>query len=580
MTTKQPQTGREQVLARLVNDPVYFAQHIFIEMGWHKHHPWTWMDSEIVLWMVKGPRESVTLAPRGYGKTHLVVAVVCYDLFRDTESKIKVLSKSERHAKDTVGLVKEVIRRVPFLRHLAPGPNDPDGALYFDVKPSKPSRSRSVEARGYGGQITGGRASRLIGDDLETRENVNTPESREALAKGTKEFRNIATYGDERITLIGTIHHETESLYPKLESRGYACCTWPMVAPTEKVRQLGLSPSIIDRMQRGQLKPGDIVNPDRHTPEDVAKAKLDGPDNFAMQFQLQVNLGQTNRYPLRLKDFIVMPVSKTKAPLSLVWGTRAGNNKSTLHAGIPMCGFFGDGLYAPVMFGPEFHPFQSSKMAVDPSGRGADLTGYACGGQLAGNIHIKALGGLPGGYSEQTLSELVLIARANYCTEIVVEDNFGQGAIADLIQHIARRHYLDAGEHPSYPEGWRCGVTSMRSTGQKELRLIDTLQPLADQHRLVLDEQAAADEEFQKQWTRLTRERNCLKHDDKIDAVELLVRSFGEVAATDPETAAKRLQEQKLEDDLRRVRDYHLGRKRDEPAWFQHQHAKKSGVGG
>lgn len=574
MTTTRPQTTDTDVLARLVNDPVYFVRQIFIEMGWDKHHPWTWMDAEIIEWMVNGPKESVTLAPRGYGKTHLVVGVIAYDLFRDPESKIKVLSKSERHAKDTVGLVKEVIRRVAFLRHLVPGPSDPNGALYFDVRPAQASRSRSVEARGYGGQITGGRASRLIGDDLETRENVGTPEARDGLAKGTKEFRNIASYGEKRITLIGTIHHETESLYPKLEARGYACRTWPMVAPGEKVVQLGLSPSIQDRIERGELAPGDIVNADRYTPEDVAQARLDGPDNFAMQFQLQVNLGQTNRYPLRLKDLIVMPVSRTKAPLSLVWGTRSGNNQSTQHVDLPMLGFSGDGLYGPVMFDQEFAPYQSSKMAVDPSGRGADLTGYACGGQLAGNIHVKALGGLPGGYSEDTLTELVSIARHNFCTEIIVEDNFGQGAVADLIQHIARRHFLEPGQDPSHPEGWKCTVITSRSTGQKELRIINTLQPLADQHRLILDTKSAADEDFQKQWTRLTRERNCLPHDDKIDALELLVRGFGEIMATDPQQAAKRLHEQKIDEELKQMRAFHMGHPQAAPAWFQHHHQK------
>lgn len=572
MTTTRPRTSGTDVLARLVNDPIYFVKQIFIEMGWHKHHPWTWMDEEIVWWMIKGPKESVTLAPRGYGKTHIVVAVCCYDLFADPESKIKVLSKSERHAKDTVGLIKDVIRIVPFMRHLQPGPGDPDGALYFDVRPAKASRTRSVEARGIGGQLAGGRASRVIPDDIETPENVTTVEAREHLAKMTKEFRNIASYGEQRVTAIGTIHHETESLYPKLEARGYACRTWPMVAPGAKVVQLGLSPSIQDRIERGELNPGDIVNPDRYTPEDIAQAKLDGPDNFAMQFQLQVNLGQTNRYPLRLKDLIVMPVNKVKAPTSLVWGKRAGNNVSTQHTDLPMLGFSGDGLYGPVMFDQEFAPYQTNKMAVDPSGRGADLTGYACGGQLAGYIHIKALGGLPGGYSEDTLNELVMIARHNHCTEIIVEDNFGMGAVADLIQHIAQRHFLEPGKNPNYPEGWKCAVTTRRSTGQKELRIINTLQPVADQHRLVIDTHAAADEDFQKQWTRLTRERNCLPHDDKIDALELLVSSFDEIMATDPLKAAQQLHDQRIEAELAAMREFCSGTPQGRPGWFQHQH--------
>jgi len=62
---------------------------------------------------------------------------------------------------------------------------------------------------------------------------------------------------------------------------------------------------------------------------------------------------------------------------------------------------------------------------------------------------------------------------------------------------------------------------------QKELRIIDTLEPLLNQHRLVIDRQIIVNDSTEDlahslvyQLTRLTKDRNCLAHDDSLDALE------------------------------------------------------------
>ncbi|SLN76398.1 hypothetical protein [Oceanibacterium hippocampi] len=73
------------------------------------------------------------------------------------------------------------------------------------------------------------------------------------------------------------------------------------------------------------------------------------------------------------------------------------------------------------------------------------------------------------------------------------------------------------------------------------------------QHRLVVDEEVARGGEgwkslalemnFIHQLTHITRERNCLRHDDRVDCVAGAVGHLVRVLAQDPEHARKTLLE-------------------------------------
>ena len=83
---------------------------------------------------------------------------------------------------------------------------------------------------------------------------------------------------------------------------------------------------------------------------------------------------------------------------------------------------------------------------------------------------------------------------------------------------------------------WKGGCSIVESewvNNQKEVRIIDTIEPVVTQHRLVISEdvirndakRALAGGEGQKhysflyQYTHITRDRGSLKHDDRLDAV-------------------------------------------------------------
>lgn len=96
---------------------------------------------------------------------------------------------------------------------------------------------------------------------------------------------------------------------------------------------------------------------------------------------------------------------------------------------------------------------------------------------------------------------------------MLIESNFGDGMFAALLEPVMCRVYL-------------CTLEEVRATGQKERRIIDDLEPVFNQYRLMGGARAAkadaeackGDEKEQKysvlnQLTRVTKDRGCLRHD-------------------------------------------------------------------
>jgi hypothetical protein len=191
-------------------------------------------------------------------------------------------------------------------------------------------------------------------------------------------------------------------------------------------------------------------------------------------------------------------------------------------------------------------------MAIDPSGRGGDETGYAIVKFLHGYQYVVAAGGLPGGYDDDTLLKLAQMAKLHGVNKIIVEANFGDGMYTKLLQPVVLR------VHP-------CMIEEVKHSTQKERRIIDTLEPVMMQHKLIIDPKVIENDyktvgqytpERQKhymlmhQLTRITRERGALAKDDRLDALAIAVAYWTEYMARDAEKATDDLRERKLRAEL------------------------------
>jgi len=492
---------------------------------------------DIAAYMQHGSKRRIVEAFRGVGKSWMAAAYVLWLLRRNPQLKIMVVSASKTRADDFTMFCLRLIREIPMLQCLEPDRDEQRSSVNrFDVRPAIPDQSPSVKAVGIFGQLTGSRADLILPDDVETPTTAWSVGMREKLLAAVGEFNAILKPGGE-IMFLGTPQTE-ESVYNKLAQRGYQVRIWPARYPEKPARYNDcLAPVIMDGCPELTGQPTD---PGRFNEMDLLSRETSyGRSAFALQFQLDTSLSDSERFPLKLADLMVLEVSD-HGPEKVVWSSGAEYRISDL----PTVGFSGDYYYRPAYIHGTWLPFDGCVMFIDPSGRGLDETAYAIVAHLNGNLFLLESGAFREGYTEPVLQGLAAAAKRQKVNLILLEDQFGQGMLESLL-----KPYLQA-QHP-------CSVETVRSNVQKERRIIAALEPVLNQHRLIVsrsviesDAKGRDEEVIERrlayqlfhQLTHLTVDRGCLAHDDRLDALAGAVQYWNESLAINEDLAIRERQ--------------------------------------
>lgn len=497
-------------------------------------------------------RRFILQAFRGIGKSFITCAFVVWKLWNNPDLKFMIVSASKERADANSIFIKRIIDLMPQLQELKPKQGQRDAVISFDVGPAKPDHSPSVKSVGITGQLTGSRADILIADDVEVPGNSATQAARDRLSELVKEFDAILKPGGT-VIYLGTPQTEM-TLYRELEGRGYTTTIWPARYPrdTKDWKSYGdrLAPMLQAELESDPegyfWLPTDPV---RFDDEDLRERELSyGKAGFALQFMLNPNLGDAEKYPLKLRDLIVADLDPASSPMVYQWLPNGQNKRDD----VPNVGLMGDTYHTYQTVGSAFSSYTQKILVIDPSGRGKDETGYAVLYQLNGYIFVMEAGGMRGGYEDSTLENLAKIGRKWKVNEYVIEGNFGDGMYLELFKPVAARI------HPA-------AVTEVKSKGQKEMRICDVLEPIMGSHRLIVnaativsDYQSASDKDGVRnpiyslfyQMTRISRERGALAHDDRLDALAIGVQFFVESMAKDAIKGQREVTEEWLEEQM------------------------------
>jgi len=515
--------------------------------------PPTPVQYDIADFLQSGPRRKVIEGYRGVGKSWITSAYVVWLLYRDPESRILVVSASKDRADSFSTFTKRLITEIPQLQHLKPGKNDRDSNIMFDVAPATASHSPSVKSVGVTGQMTGSRATHIIADDVETPNNSLTQLMRERLAEAVKEFDSILLPGGE-ITYLGTPQSEA-SLYNLLPERGYQMRVWPARYPTSSQAETyggALAPKIQSEVEQEPFLEGKPTDPERFSEIDLQEREASyGRSGFALQFMLDTSLSDAERYPLKTGDFVVMDIDPKKAPVHIAWSA----SPDLVDSSLPNVGFAGDRWYRPMHLSGQWAEYTGSVLAIDPSGRGKDETGVAVVKMLHGMLFIVEAKGLTGGYDEETLNQLGKIAWKHDVNYVLIEDNFGDGMFTQLFKPWLKKWH-------------EVSIEETKHSAQKEARIIDTMEPVLNQHRLIMDRSIIL-EDFETetpsyqlfvQLTRLTRDKGALVHDDRLDALSMAVQYWANQLDRDAEAAEEEHMEQLWEQEIAKLEEQVIGR--------------------
>jgi hypothetical protein len=179
-------------------------------------------------------------------------------------------------------------------------------------------------------------------------------------------------------------------------------------------------------------------------------------------------------------------------------------------------------------------PYDEVICSVDPSGRGTDETAACFIGQRNGLLYVHEIRAYRDGYSDKTLLDILRGCKKFKVTKLLIESNFGDGIVSELF----RKHLVQTKQN--------IDIEEVRASVRKEDRIIDTLEPVMNQHRLVIDRgvvewdfnsnpQAPPEERLLYmlfyQMSRMCKEKGAVKHDDRLDSLAQGVKYFTDALA-------------------------------------------------
>lgn len=523
------------------------------------------MQADICRFLYEGDLYRMVMAQRGQAKTTLTAIYAVFRLIHEPKLRVLIVSAAGKLASEIASFVIQILNglivdEVDVLWMLRADQIAGDRASVegYDVHWyfKGVNKSPSVKCLGVDSSIAGSRADVLIADDIESRKNSRTAVTREVLEDLTKEFESVNAEGD--IIYLGT-PQSTESIYNNLPSRGYQVRIWtgryPNAMEIDNYGEL-LAPIIIsDIANDPTLQTGGGLLGDKGKPtcpemfnEELLTKKVisQGEPKFQLQYMLCTELLDKDRYPLKPSNLIVASFGSKAGPLMPVPSMDERNR-------VKMSECQKHKLYWALVQQYENVVFDQTIMYIDPAGGGknADETGFAIIKTIGSYVYIYDVGGTEGGYESGKLQFMIDRAKEAGVTKVVVEKNFGYGAYLAMIKPM----FQD-------PEtGFKCEIEEEMVTGQKELRIIDTIEPVLTSGRLIIRDAVIksdwestakyptarrASYSLLSQMALITREKDCLRHDDRLDALAGAISTL--VAELDYDTKIKKDQESAKKD--------------------------------
>jgi len=501
------------------------------------------VQADILGFLFSGHKFRMVMAQRGQAKTTLTAIYAVFMLIHFPHKRIVVFSQNAKRAKEIAGWIIKIFSALEFLAFMRPDKysGDRSSVESFDIHWSLrgSDKSPSVACYSIESGAQGARADIIIADDIESLQNSQTVGRRTWLIEQTLEFESINQSGD--IIYLGT-PQSVESIYNWLPSRGYVVRIWTGRYPSHEQMEYyagKLAPMLVNDMQArpelcfgggldGSL--GQPTCPEMYDNDALNEKEMGlGKAKFMLQFMLNTSLSDADRYPLKLSDLIVANFSRDLGPVMPIWCSAA----QSLWEHAPRFGTRkSDSLYFAMNVRYDMAPFERTVMYIDPAGggRNGDETAYAIIKLIGTTIYVYDIGAVAGGYDPSNLVALVHAAKMADCKEVFIENNYGNGALLAAIK-------------PYFEQAWPVTIEPVQEHGQKELRIIDSIEPVMSTHRLVVRQDAIQRDveliamyppERRTQFSlfyqlaNITRLKDCLAHDDRLDALAGAIRQVVE----------------------------------------------------
>jgi hypothetical protein len=494
-----------------------------------------------------GPPRDIIMGFRGLAKSYTTVAYAVWALYCDPSEIVLTLSGSDTGAKGNAYLAYAMVNSFSWLAHMKPRADQRQSAQAFDVADAPGAKNESFAAMSLFGQITGRRCTLAVPDDIETPNTSATELDRENLEKRVGEVggaivRPVKEGG--RVKVLGTSQTERTVYLTMARDKGYGMFMVPLIYPTpQEALKYGswLSPRIANAVEANPHLAGTSTEPTRFDAQEIHTRQLEyGSTEFDRQFRLFLDAGAGNATPIKLRDIPLVDIPapawdgdirirSLKVPSEVRWDPCPGNKVADL----PVSALDGDSVMflGSIPKDANWAAPESLVMVIDPSGTGTDETVWGILCQNLGQVGLLHMGARLEGFTEGTMKAIAKDAKHWGVGKIIIEKNFGGGMFGELLMP-----HLMAVQQGATIEEQNAGQV------QKEIRIVDSLEPLLTGHRLWINAKVMREDflvdypsvEMSKrmfyrlsyQLTRITRRKKCLRHDDRLDMLATGAASF------------------------------------------------------
>lgn len=208
-------------------------------------------------------------------------------------------------------------------------------------------------------------------------------------------------------------------------------------------------------------------------------------------------------------------------------------------------GFKADKLFSPSFTSTEVAPYEMKLLSVDPSGKGKDEIGLSIIYSLNTRLFLKKITGMQGGFEDENMINISNLCKIHKIDTLLIEENWGGGMFTKMLEPHLRTISPDT------------AIDEVNVKGQKEIRIIDNLEPLLNQHRLIVDKDTLDKDKnapivnsFTYQLSKITKERDSLRADDRLDSLANGIMYMMDKMSDDEEYGFDRHREDEGKDNL------------------------------
>lgn len=512
---------------------------------------------------------------RKEAKTTIAGCYAVWRLIHNPKFRVLIVTADSNFASDVMRWCTQILDMMPELSVLAMDPTKGcrRNSNQYDVNLllKGADKSPSIGCVGIFGTLPGKRADLILADDIETDKNSYTAVMRQRLLDATTEFKRVNPHG--KILYLGTPQN-TNSIYDSLPSRGCVIDIWTGRIPTEEERDnygVHLSPYVTHLYDNyPELRTGFGVKGDKGAPtdpvmlseEDLVSVEQDSPAGFNLHYMLDTSLVDKDKFPLKPENLIVYSLNKDKVPAEFLWSKDPKLAIPAVSGQIAKHTY-----YWPAYVSDTFIPYEQKIMAVDPAGGGqnGDETGVSILYTAAGYIFLMHVTGIPGGSEDTKLDMLLELGIEWGVTRIINEKNFGHGMFTLALQK-RQMQYNKAAKKAGLPTA-DAGIEEVYSSGQKESRIIDVMEPVVSAHTLIvnlpcIEDNIASVQKYDvstrvcfnwfHQLANITLDRGSLTKYDRLDSTAIGVSDLAESIR---QVASDAIDKSVLEEHNRRMQD-------------------------